>query len=105
MSDGVRSNVRLDAARLDQMGALRRTHACGAVGAEEIGTEVVVAGWVQSRRDHGGVIFVDLRDRDGLVQVVFRPEVAADAHARAGELRSEFVLLARGRSSGARRKR
>jgi aspartyl-tRNA synthetase len=88
--------VRLDAARIDQMGALRRSHACGAIGAEAIGTEVVVAGWVQSRRDHGGVIFVDLRDRDGLVQIVFRPEVAAEAHARAGELRSEFVLLARG---------
>jgi aspartyl-tRNA synthetase len=96
LSDGVRSNARLDGARLDRMGSLRRTHPCGAIGAPQIGTEVVVAGWVQSRRDHGGVIFVDLRDRDGLVQIVFRPEVAADAHTRAGDLRSEFVLLARG---------
>ena len=100
MSDGVRSSARPGAGHLDhpldQMGALRRTHACGAIGADLVGSEVVVAGWVQSRRDHGGVIFVDLRDREGLVQVVFRPEVAADAHARAGDLRSEFVLLARG---------
>jgi aspartyl-tRNA synthetase len=78
------------------MGALRRTHACGAIRSAEIGQEVVVAGWVQTRRDHGGVIFVDLRDREGLVQVVFRPEADTQAHARAGELRSEFVALVRG---------
>ncbi|RIL05225.1 MAG: aspartate--tRNA ligase [Proteobacteria bacterium] len=78
------------------MGALRRSHACGAIGTELIGREVVVAGWVHGRRDHGGLIFVDLRDRDGLVQIVFRPEVAADAHERAGDLRNEFVVLARG---------
>jgi aspartyl-tRNA synthetase len=97
LSDGVPSSVRPGIGRqLDQMGALRRSHACGAVRADGIGSEVVVAGWVHSRRDHGGVIFVDLRDRDGIVQVVFRPEIDADAHARAGELRSEFVLIARG---------
>jgi aspartyl-tRNA synthetase len=90
LAEGVR------AARLDPLGTLRRTHACGSVGAAEIGREVVVAGWVHGRRDHGGLIFVDLRDRDGLVQIVFRPEVAAEAHARAGELRNEFVLAARG---------
>jgi aspartyl-tRNA synthetase len=78
------------------MGALRRTHACGEVGPDLIGQEVVVAGWVHTRRDHGGVIFVDLRDREGLVQVVFRPEVEPAAHARAGELRSEWVALVRG---------
>jgi aspartyl-tRNA synthetase len=78
------------------MGALRRSHACGALTAAEVGREVVVAGWVQRRRDHGGVIFVDLRDHRGIVQVVFRPETSAACHERAGEIRSEYVILARG---------
>jgi aspartyl-tRNA synthetase len=78
------------------MGSLRRSHACGAVSPADVGSEVVVAGWVQRRRDHGGVIFVDLRDHQGLVQVVFRPEESAESHERAGEIRSEYVILARG---------
>ena len=81
---------------LDGMGSLRRTKQCGEVKADAIGREVVLAGWVHRRRDHGGVIFVDLRDRSGIVQVVFKPEVAAEAHARAGALRSEWVILVRG---------
>jgi len=81
---------------LDGMGGLRRSHACGAVSAADVGSEVVVAGWVQRRRDHGGVIFVDLRDHQGLLQVVFRPEESAESHQRAGEIRSEYVILARG---------
>ena len=81
---------------LDPMGSLRRSHACGAVSVADVGSEVVVAGWVQRRRDHGGVIFVDLRDHRGLVQVVFRPEESAESHERAGEIRSEYVILARG---------
>jgi aspartyl-tRNA synthetase len=78
------------------MGQLRPSHACGAVTAGLVGREVVVAGWVHRRRDHGGVCFVDLRDREGLVQVVFKPEVAAEAHSRSEGLRSEFVVLVRG---------
>jgi aspartyl-tRNA synthetase len=78
------------------MGDLRRSHACGVVSAADVGSEVVVAGWVQRRRDHGGVIFVDLRDHQGVVQVVFRPEESAESHERAGEIRSEYVILARG---------
>jgi aspartyl-tRNA synthetase len=81
---------------LDAMAELRRTHAAGEIGPALVGREVVLGGWVQRRRDHGGVIFVDLRDRENLVQVVFRPDVAPDAHARAGELRSEYVILVRG---------
>jgi len=81
---------------LDQMGSLRRSHTCGAVSTADVGSEVIVAGWVQRRRDHGGVIFIDLRDHEGLVQVVFRPEESAESHARAGEIRSEYVVLARG---------
>ncbi len=83
-------------ARLDGLGALRRTHYCGALRADAIGREVVVAGWVHSTRDHGGVIFTDVRDREGVVQCVFRPETAPEVHARAGELRSEFVVAVRG---------
>ncbi len=83
-------------ARLDPLGALRRTHYCGTLRADAIGREVVVTGWVHVARDHGGVIFIDVRDREGLVQCVFRPEVSADVHARAGELRSEFVVAVRG---------
>jgi len=88
--------MRAESVGLDGMGSLRRTHACGAITRSLVGQEVVVAGWVHRRRDHGGVIFVDLRDRDGIVQVVFRPEAASAAHQRAGELRSEWVMLARG---------
>jgi len=83
--------------QLDGMAGLRRTHACGSVSTDSIDGEVVIAGWVHRRRDHGGVIFVDLRDRDGVVQVVFRPEVAPEAHARAHELRSEWVIAVRGK--------
>ena len=81
---------------LDALGGLRRSHYCGTVSPALVGQEVVVAGWVHGRRDHGGVIFVDLRDRSGLVQVVFRPEVDAASHARAGDLRLEYVAIVRG---------
>ncbi len=78
------------------MGDLRRTHAAGDMLAELVGSEVVLAGWVHRRRDHGGVIFVDLRDRGELVQVVFKPEISAHTHEQASELRSEYVILVRG---------
>ena len=82
--------------QLDGLGSLRRTHRAAEVTEALVGEEVVVAGWVQRRRDHGGVIFADLRDRWGLVQVVFRPDASSNAHERAGHLRSEFVLIVRG---------
>jgi aspartyl-tRNA synthetase len=62
----------------------------------DAGRELVLTGWVDSRRDHGGIIFVDLRDHTGIVQLVFDPETSADAHRNAGELRSEFVIGVRG---------
>jgi len=80
----------------DAMGELRRTHAAAEVTADLVDREVVLAGWVHRRRDHGGVIFVDLRDRGERVQVVFRPDASPEAHARAGELRSEYVILVKG---------
>jgi aspartyl-tRNA synthetase len=85
---------------LDGMGSLRRSHRAGEIMSARPGDEVVLAGWVHRRRDHGGVIFVDLRDRTGIVQVVFRPESAPEAHTRAHWLRSEWVLMVRGEIEG-----
>jgi aspartyl-tRNA synthetase len=83
-------------AQLDPIGALRRTHAAGDLRAADVGRRVVLGGWIQRRRDHGGVVFVDLRDRGGLVQVVFKPDSSSECHARAGELRSEYVVMVAG---------
>jgi aspartyl-tRNA synthetase len=73
-----------------------RSHYCGQVNRSAIGREVTVAGWVHRRRDHGGVIFIDLRDREGLLQVVFDPD-RAEMFAEAERLRSEYVLQVEGR--------
>ncbi len=75
---------------------LKRTHYCGDLRAEHVGREVVVSGWVATWRDHGGVVFIDLRDRSGIVQAVFNPERDADLHASAGLLRSEYCVSIRG---------
>jgi aspartyl-tRNA synthetase len=69
---------------------------CGQPRKEDVGTEIRVAGWVHRRRDHGGLIFIDLRDREGLLQLVFRPEENAEAHAAAHDLRPEHVISAHG---------
>jgi aspartyl-tRNA synthetase len=82
---------------VDILGEMRKTHHCNELGKEQIGEEVVLMGWVQRRRDHGGVIFIDLRDREGLTQVVFNPEEEETVHAKAHSLRSEFVLGVKGR--------
>jgi aspartyl-tRNA synthetase len=81
----------------DILGDMRRTHHCNALSARDIGKNVILMGWVLRRRDHGGVIFIDLRDREGITQVVFNPEINPDIHAKAHTLRSEYVLGIRGR--------
>ncbi|NCD24801.1 MAG: aspartate--tRNA ligase [Deltaproteobacteria bacterium] len=80
----------------DALGGWRRSHTCGDLGLPQLGQEICLMGWVQYRRDHGGLIFIDLRDRHGLTQVVFSPEVAPEAHARAHVLRTEYVLAIKG---------
>ena len=80
----------------DPLGDWKRNCYCGEPRAQAVGKEITLTGWVHSRRDHGGVIFVDLRDRSGICQVVFRPEVASPAHEKAKQLRSEDVIAVRG---------
>jgi len=74
----------------------KRTHYCGDLNASNTGEEVILMGWVHRRRDHGGVIFIDLRDREGLAQVVFNPDIDTDCHKEAHKIRNEFVLAVRG---------
>ncbi len=74
-----------------------KTHSCGELNKEHIGSEVALAGWVDRRRDHGGLIFIDLRDREGIVQVAFNPEVARQCHKVASGMRSEYVIRVRGK--------
>src|SRR5581483_3939969 len=73
-----------------------KTHTSGELTVNDVGKTVTLAGWVHRRRDHGGLTFIDLRDRYGLTQVVFNPQTAPEAHSKAHELRSEFVVTVTG---------
>jgi aspartyl-tRNA synthetase len=82
---------------LEALGNLKRTNYCGALRASDADKDVVLMGWVQRRRDLGQLIFIDLRDRAGIAQIVFNNELHPEAHAKAEELRSEFVVAVEGR--------
>ena len=69
-----------------------KSHSCGELSKKDVGAEVTLAGWVDRRRDHGGLIFIDLRDREGIVQVVFNPETSPSCHKIASQMRSEYVI-------------
>lgn len=84
---------------METMQGWKRTHACGALGSQQAGQEVILTGWVSRRRDHGGLIFVDLRDRSGLVQVVFEPDMPNNAFQKAESLRGEYVIAVKGKVS------
>jgi aspartyl-tRNA synthetase len=74
----------------------KRTHTCGELTADDVGKPVVLNGWVDAYRDFGGLIFIDLRDRYGVTQVVFEPDAGQELHARGSELRNEFVIGVKG---------
>ena len=82
--------------KLDRMNGLKRTHYCGTLTKNEIGNEVVVCGWVQRQRDLGALIFIDLRDRTGIVQLAFDDNTNREIFEKAFALRSEFVVMAKG---------
>jgi len=81
----------------DTLGTWKRTHFCGDLRKEHIGQEITLMGWVLRRRDHGGLIFIDLRDRAGLAQLTFDPDLCAAAHKVAEDARNEFVLAVKGK--------
>lgn len=75
---------------------MKKTHHCNALTLSNVGQEIILKGWVATRRDHGGLMFVDLRDREGVTQIVFNPEINSQVHELAKELRSEWVLAVKG---------
>lgn len=83
----------------DTLGSWKRTHYCGSVTAELLGQDVCVMGWVQRRRDHGGLIFIDLRDREGVLQLALDPDRDTSAHQKAEAVRNEFVVAVIGKVS------
>ncbi len=80
----------------EALGGWKRTHSCGILRAEDVGRAVTLMGWAFRRRDHGGLIFIDLRDREGVTQCIVDPAGGGDAHAKAESVRAEFVLAVRG---------
>lgn len=81
---------------IDFLHDLKRSHYCGSLRSEHAGQKVVLTGWVQRRRDHGGLLFIDLRDRTGLVQIVFSPDLFREAFEKAETVRNEYVLALEG---------
>src|SRR5688572_19401083 len=71
---------------------MRRTNTCGDLRVSDVGREVILQGWVHCRRDHGGTVFIDLRDRYGITQCLFSPQTSEAAHSAAQDLRAEYVV-------------
>jgi len=88
-----------DDVRLEPLADWKRTHDCGSLRAADIGREALLMGWVNTRRDMGNLIFIDLRDREGITQIVFDPNVDEESHAKAHVLRNEWVLAVKGKVS------
>ena len=86
----------MDTLQLDFLGDLKRTHTCGELRASDASSRALVMGWVHRRRDLGGVIFIHVRDRYGVTQLVFHENVAPEMHARAEALGGEYVIAAEG---------
>jgi len=82
---------------IEPMGSWKKTDSCGELRKNDTGKEVILMGWAQSRRDHGGLIFIDLRDREGITQIVFDPEDSAVAHEKAHIIKNEYVLAVKGK--------
>ncbi|MEE8414118.1 MAG: OB-fold nucleic acid binding domain-containing protein [Dehalococcoidales bacterium] len=76
-----------------------KTHNCGELNRSSVGTSVNLAGWVDRRRDHGGLTFIDLRDRGGITQLVFNPEISKECHRIASQMRNEYVVSVSGEVS------
>src|SRR5688500_8942653 len=81
---------------LDVLGSLERTHTCGELRESDVGKQVVLMGWVAKKRDFGVFTFIDLRDREGLTQVVVSSEAAPHSHIKAKNFRGEFVIAVKG---------
>ena len=82
---------------LDFLGTLQRTHTCGVLRAGDAGKSVVLMGWVNRRRDHGNLIFLDLRDRSGITQIVLDKDLSPEGHAKAEQIRPEYVVAVVGK--------
>ena len=82
---------------IEPMGSWKKTYSCGVLRKEDKGKEVILMGWTQSRRDHGGLIFIDLRDRDGITQIVFDPEESIKSHQVAHNIKNEYVIAVKGK--------
>jgi len=81
---------------IEKLDSWKKSHSCGELRKEDIGKSTILMGWVQSRRDHGGLIFIDLRDRKGITQIVFDPEDSAEAHQKAHYIKNEYVIAIEG---------
>ena len=94
--DSTKTMKELSEVPIDPLGGWKRTHDCGSLRAEDIGKKILLMGWVNARRDLGNLIFVDLRDREGITQIVFDPQVNEETHERAHILRNEWVVAVKG---------